>query len=121
MTRISLRGIHLASLLLAIGALGPPAFAQSSQGDSSAAQTQMSPADKSTADRVYNALNRDDSGYYRHVTVTASGGVVTLGGFVTGERSQSKAKQIASGVQGVSKVIDQTQLQPEGEQGKGTK
>ena len=107
--------------LLAFCLISSPIFAQSSQGGDSAAQTQMSSADKAVADRVYAALNRDKSSYYRHVTVTASNGVVTLGGFVTGAESQARAKKIASGVSGVSKVMDHTQLQPEGEQGPGTK
>src|SRR5579863_8969867 len=102
--------------LLAFCLISSPIFAQSSQGDDSAAQTQMSSADKAVADRVYAALNQDQKSYYRHVTVTASNGVVTLGGFVNGAESQARAKKIAAGVPGVSKVTDHTQLQPEGEQ-----
>ncbi len=107
--------------LLAFCLVGSPVFAQSSQGEDSAAQTQMSSSDKAIADRVSTALSRDKNSYFRHVTVTASNGVVTLGGFVTGPDSQARAKKIASHVSGVSKVVDQLQLQPEGEQGPGTK
>ncbi|MGH3426415.1 MAG: BON domain-containing protein [Terriglobales bacterium] len=81
----------------------------------------MSAPDRATAARVSAALARDQKHLYRHVTMSASNGVVTLGGFVTGDTSRADAKQIASGVSGVSKVVDQMELQPQGGQGPGTK
>jgi len=116
------------SAAIALGVLcASPAFPQSSgsQADSpridDTAQDRSGSSDRALAARVTNALAKDQTHYYRHVTVSASKGVVTLGGFVTGAASLARAKQIAAGVPGVSKVVDQMQLQPEGEQGPGTK
>src|SRR5579864_6846574 len=105
-----------AYMILFLGVLAVPAYAQTGAETSNSQQVRdMSPADKATADRVKAALQSDPKSYYRHVTVVAQNGVVTLGGFVTGEASQAKAKEIAAGVQGVSKVVDQTELQPKGQ------
>jgi osmotically-inducible protein OsmY len=115
------------SAAIALGVLcASPAFPQSSGSQADAAQIddaqdRSGSSDRALAARVTNALAKDQTHYYRHVTVSASKGVVTLGGFVTGAASLARAKQIAAGVPGVSKVVDQMQLQPEGEQGPGTK
>jgi osmotically-inducible protein OsmY len=115
------------SAAIALGVLcASPAFPQSSGSQADAAQIddaqdRSGSSDRALAARVTNALAKDQTHYYRHVTVSASQGVVTLGGFVTGAASLARAKQIAAGVPGVSKVVDQMQLQPEGEQGPGTK
>ncbi len=100
--------------VLALAAL--PAYAQTgSDTDTSQQANSMSAGDQATAKRVNAALQADPKNYYRHVTVVAQDGVVTLGGLVTGDASRAKAKQIASSVQGVSKVIDRMELQPRGE------
>ena len=75
------------------------------------------PADRAMADRVYSALTADQTNYYRHVTVRADQGVITLGGFVADEAAQAKARKIAQAVSGVTRVVDQIQLQPKGRSG----
>jgi osmotically-inducible protein OsmY len=107
---------------LLLCASAAPLFAQSQADAPSVSHSNnMTAGDKATADRVSSALARDQKNLYRHVTVAVAGGVVTLGGFVTGDTSKADARKIASGVSGVTKVVDEMQLQPEGEQGPGTK
>lgn len=113
MVTISRKGAFVMGVL---GLLAVPAYAQTGAGTESSQQVKsMSAGDEATAKRVNAALQADPKSYYRHVTVVAQNGVVTLGGLVTGDASRARAKQIASSVQGVSKVIDQMEVQPKGE------
>jgi hyperosmotically inducible protein len=109
----------LAAALLATwcSAAAYPQISRSDTPPSDSATANRSPADRAMADRVYDALKADPMNYYRHVTVRADHGVITLGGFVTDDSSQAKAKKIAQGVQGVTKVVDQMELQPKGRSG----
>jgi osmotically-inducible protein OsmY len=93
--------------------VGGDAHSQTSQ------QSEMQGAsaqDSATVQRVTAALKSDRTNYFRHVTVVAHNGVVTLGGFVSSDASLARAKQIAAGVPGVSKVDDQMHLAPTGKE-----
>ena len=88
---------------------------QRAQADPQAAaqsDSNQSPADRTTANHVYAALKADPNGYYRHVTVGANKGAVTLSGFVWSAEALSKAKQIASGVQASPKSAIQCSCDP---------
>jgi hypothetical protein len=90
-----------------------PVRAQSSSDAGGGAQTtsRQSPADKELAQRVYATLNSDQVDYYKHVTVLADNGVVTLGGSVGTTEALNKAKSIAGGIPGVTKVVNQMALE----------
>ena len=87
--------------------------AQSSSDAGGGAQTtsRQSPSAKELAQRVYAKLNADQVDYYKHVTVLADNGVVTLGGSVGTTEALNKAKSIAGGVPGVTKVVNQMSLE----------
>jgi osmotically-inducible protein OsmY len=96
-----------------------PVRAQSSSDAGGGAQetSRQSPADKQLAQRVYAQLTADRLDYYKHVTVLADNGVVTLGGSVGTTDALNKAKRIAGGVPGVTKVVDQMTLERAPEHG----
>jgi hyperosmotically inducible periplasmic protein len=71
-------------------------------------------ADKETADRVQSALDADRLLYAKHITVRADNGVVRLSGFVWDPPDLDEAERIAEGVQGVSKVVNDLELQRNG-------
>ena len=104
----------LAAAALVVGLTATlPLLAQSTSNIGGGPQTTSneSPADKATAQRVYDKLNADQVDYYKHVTVTAEKGVVTLGGQVATTHALNKAKKLAAGVQGVTKVVDQMEVE----------
>jgi hyperosmotically inducible protein len=103
----------VALVFLATAAPALPVRAQSSSDAGGGAQTtsRQSPADKELAQRVYAKLNADQVDYYKHVTVLADNGVVTLGGSVGTTDALNKAKSIAGGVPGVTKVVNQMALE----------
>ncbi len=107
--------------ILTVAALLSLSCAQAQTGaDSQTSQESMmqgaSAQDKATVQHVTQALKADPENYFRHVTVVAHNGVVTLGGFVFSDASLARAKQIAAGVPGVSKVDDQMHLAPRGQE-----
>ena len=106
-TRSALTGLALAVVLTL------PAFAQSVSDAGGGVQTtsKTSPADKQVAEQVYDRLKADHVEYYKHVTVSAENGVVTLGGTVATTEALNKAKKIAQGVPGVTKVSDKMTLE----------
>lgn len=117
----SKKSMPLAAVLATV-ALAAATYPQRAHGDSIGSQqsdSRQSPADKATAARVHAALNADPNDYYRRVTIIAKDGVVTPGGFVWSTEGQYMAKQIAGGVQGVTKVVDKMQMQPKGYEGGG--
>ena len=78
-----------------------------------------SPADTAQKDsvieeQVYDALNIDPMYYFRHVDVHVQHGVVTLSGFVWGTPAIYRAEKIASGVPGVTRVVDKMELERNG-------
>lgn len=71
-------------------------------------------ADRETVERVQLALNEDTLLYARHISVRADGGVVLLGGYVWTQPDLREALRIAALVPGVTKVVDQMELQRNG-------
>lgn len=67
-----------------------------------------------TAQQVYTALNSDPAYYFRHVDVQVQQGVVTLSGYVWSTPAIYRAKEIASHVPGVTRVIDEMELERDG-------
>lgn len=76
-------------------------------------------ADAAIADRVYAALNADPIYYYRHVDVRVYGGVAHLSGYIWSSNALFRAKQIAARVPGVSLVVNEMELERQGELGGG--
>ena len=75
--------------------------------------------DAATADRVYSALNADENYYYRHVNVGVDDGVVRLSGYVWDTAAMYRAKQLAGEVPGVLRVVNQMELERNGNRGGG--
>jgi len=105
--RSALTGLALAAVFAF------PAFSQSASdaGGGVQATSKASPGDKQVAEQVYERLKADDVDYYKHVTVSAENGVVTLGGTVATTEALNKAKKIAQGVPGVTQVSDKMTLE----------
>jgi osmotically-inducible protein OsmY len=66
------------------------------------------------AEQVYDALNADPTYYFRHVDVQVQLGVVTLSGYVWSAPAIYRAEKIAAGVPGVTRVVDQMELERNG-------
>jgi osmotically-inducible protein OsmY len=76
-------------------------------------------ADEATAARVYAALNADPIYFYRHVDVQVDHGVTRLSGYIWDIDALYKAKRIAAGVPGVTRVVNQMELERAGSRGGG--
>jgi osmotically-inducible protein OsmY len=70
--------------------------------------------DKETAARVEAALNADDALYARHISVHADNGVVRLTGYVWNASDFQTARTIAEGVDGVTGVVNDLELNRNG-------
>jgi len=82
-----------------------------------AASQPVSPAaqdDGVIQEQVYDALNIDPIYFFRHVDVQVQHGVVTLSGYVWSVPSIYRAEKIAARVPGVTRVIDQMELERDG-------
>lgn len=77
-------------------------------------------ADEATTQRIYAALNADPTYFYRHVDVRVDGGVAELKGYIWSTAALYRAKQIAAGVSGVSRVVNDMELERGGSQGGGS-
>ncbi len=71
-------------------------------------------ADTETAERVQAALDADNLLYAKHIRVRADNGVVRLSGFVWDPPDLNEAQSIAEQVPGVSKVVNDLELQRNG-------
>lgn len=71
-------------------------------------------ADKETAARVEAALNADKALYGKHITVRADNGVVRLTGYVWETSDFQTAVIIAEGVEGVTAVVNNLELNRNG-------
>lgn len=71
-------------------------------------------ADKETAERVETALNADKALYAKHISVRADNGVVRLTGYVWNASDFQTAVIIAEGVQGVTGVVNNLELNRNG-------
>ena len=74
----------------------------------------VTPGDAVIEAQVDAALNSDPTYYFRHVDVTVEHGVVTLSGYVWSTPAIYRATAIASEVPGVTRVIDETELERDG-------
>ncbi|HXX86049.1 MAG TPA: BON domain-containing protein [Casimicrobiaceae bacterium] len=103
MSRIIKRALAVAVLCgVAACASGPP---------KSDAQVQ---ADKEMAERVEAALNADRSLFAKHITAHADNGVVHLTGYVWEAGDFEEATYIASVVPGVIRVVNDLELNRNG-------
>src|ERR1700686_3404555 len=71
-------------------------------------------ADRETAAHVQAALDADKQLYARHITVRADSGVVRLTGFVWDPPDLNEAKSVAELVPGVSRVVNDLELNRNG-------
>jgi osmotically-inducible protein OsmY len=71
-------------------------------------------ADKATAERVETALNADQTLYAKHISVHADNGVVRLTGYVWDPSDFETARLIAEGVPGVTGVVNDLELNRNG-------
>jgi osmotically-inducible protein OsmY len=71
-------------------------------------------ADKATGERVEAALNADKQLYAKHITAHADGSVVTLTGLVWESTDFEEATYVAENVPGVTKVVNDLELQRNG-------
>lgn len=79
-----------------------------------ASRGEQSPTDKATAEQVYKALSADQVYFFKHVDVDVSNGVVTLSGYVWSTLAIYRAKKIAAAVPGVTRVVNQMELERNG-------
>lgn len=68
--------------------------------------------DKMTAMSVNHALSSDSVMKFPDVKVNVYNGAAQLTGFVNNDEQRAKAAEIASGVQGVSQVINEIAIKP---------
>jgi hypothetical protein len=71
-------------------------------------------ADRETAERVQVALDADKRLYARHIFVRADNGVVRLSGYVWDPPDLDEAKGVAEMVAGVSRVVNDLELERSG-------
>ena len=70
--------------------------------------------DKETAEAVEAALKANTHIYTQHITVQVDNGVVHLGGYVWTDFDQYEAERTAESVPGVTKVVDEMELERNG-------
>jgi osmotically-inducible protein OsmY len=101
--RVAYAGVAVA-LLCGVGACasGPPKTDSQAQ------------ADKVMAERVEAALNADRSLFAKHITAHADNGVVRLTGYIWEASDFEEANYIASNVPGVTKVVNDLELNRNG-------
>ena len=76
--------------------------------------TAQQQADKRTAEQVEIALNADTALYAKHITVRATNGIVHLTGYVWEAEDFELASAIAENVPGVTKVVNDLELNRNG-------
>ena len=62
----------------------------------------------------YSRLNSDQLNYYPHVTIRVENGVAHLTGYVWNDQALYHAKELATGVPGITAVVDNLQLERDG-------
>ena len=103
MKHVAYTGVALAALAGMVGcATGPP---------KTDAQRQ---ADKQVAERVEAALEADRALYAKHIFVHANNGIVRLSGYVWDPADLDEAKSVAARVPGVTRVVDNLELENAG-------
>lgn len=76
-------------------------------------------ADAATTQRIYAALDANPVFYFRDVDVSVDGGAAYLSGYVWTTDALYTAQQIARKVPGVTRVVDQMELERESLRGGG--
>ena len=71
-------------------------------------------ADKAMSEKVEAALNADKQLFAKHITAHADNGVVRLTGYVWESSDFEEARFIAEGVPGVTKVVNDLELNRNG-------
>lgn len=71
-------------------------------------------ADKELATRVQAALDADKLLYAKHIWVQSDNGIVRLSGYVWEQPDMLEAEDVAGRVQGVSRVVNDLELQRNG-------
>ena len=102
------------SAFTTIGALVVLTLPLGTQAATPGAGPGVSQDDGQIQEQVYEALNTDPTYFFRHVDVEVQHGVVTLTGYVWSTPSIYRAEKIASGVAGVTRVIDRMELERDG-------
>jgi hyperosmotically inducible protein len=69
--------------------------------------------DTMTTSKVKAALMEDKDVKSGQINVETKGGIVSLSGFVTGNKLKTRAVEVAKGVSGVKKVVDAMYVKPE--------
>ena len=101
---------HVSYAGVAIGVLcGVAACASGSPKTDDQAQ-----ADKAMSERVEAALNADKALFAKHITAHADNGVVRLTGYVWEASDFEEAVYIAQGVPGVTRVVNDLELNRNG-------
>jgi osmotically-inducible protein OsmY len=102
-----------AALAAAALAVAVPVYSQTGleAGGGAHISAKQSAGDDAIVKQVYDKLNADPTGYYKHVTVRADHGVVTLGGIVWSDDDLNNAKRIAASVPGVKSVVDRMTIE----------
>jgi osmotically-inducible protein OsmY len=92
---------------VALSVYGSSAFSQAAppQAAPPPASRTAGTNDESIRQAVTSALNADPHHFFRHVDVRVDNGVATLSGFVHSSSSIFRARTIASGVPGVTRVL----------------
>ena len=101
--RVSYAGVAVA-VLFGVGACASPPPKTDAQAQ----------ADKVMAERVEAALNADRSLFAKHITAHADNGVVRLTGYVWEANDFEEATYIAGNVPGVTKVVNDLELNRNG-------
>ena len=76
-------------------------------------------AEELTAQRIYAALDADPIYFFRHVDVRVDGTVAHLSGYIWSADALYRAKRIAAQVPGVTRVVNEMELEREGRRGGG--
>jgi len=104
--KITATTLNLALCLALIGGAGALATTSGCAGNKYDRSTGEYIDDKSLTMRVNHALNDNPEYKFNDVNVSVFRGTVQLSGFVNTSDQKSKAEDIAKGIQGVQKVVN---------------
>jgi len=90
------------AILAAACAVDPPRTIEQQQSDMNAMK------------EFYSRLDSDQNHYYPHVTIRVENGVAHLSGYVWNAQALYHAKDVASGVPGITSVKDTLELERDG-------
>ena len=90
------------AILAAACAADPPRTIEQQQSDMNAMK------------EFYSRLDSDQNHYYPHVTIRVENGVAHLSGYVWNAQALYHAKDVASGVPGITSVKDTLELERDG-------